>query len=97
MQLGLVEDKPVKLKNVNKPMRGHFEKTGGGHAADARPEGDSARRPSRRELNVGDKVLVDLFADGDTIEVVGKLEGARLRGHDQASQLQPRPRDRTVR
>src|ERR687886_1617214 len=30
VQLGLVEDKPVKLKNVNKPMRGHFEKTGGG-------------------------------------------------------------------
>src|ERR687896_100859 len=30
VQLGLVEDKPVKLKNVNKPMRGHFEKTGNG-------------------------------------------------------------------
>jgi len=24
VQLGLVEDRPVKLKNVNKPMRGHF-------------------------------------------------------------------------
>ena len=30
VQLGLVEDKPIKLKNVSKPMRGHFEKTGGG-------------------------------------------------------------------
>ena len=30
VQLGLVEDKPIKLKNVTKPMRGHFEKTGGG-------------------------------------------------------------------
>src|SRR5919107_1355401 len=30
VQLGLVEERPVKLKNVNKPMRGHFEKTGGG-------------------------------------------------------------------
>ena len=30
VQLGLVEDKPVRLKNVSKPMRGHFEKTGGG-------------------------------------------------------------------
>ena len=26
VQLGLVEDKPIKLKNVTKPMRGHFEK-----------------------------------------------------------------------
>src|SRR6266550_9152938 len=30
VQVGLVEDKPVRLKNVTKPMRGHFEKTGGG-------------------------------------------------------------------
>src|SRR4051794_41662194 len=30
VQLGLVEDKPVRLKNVTKPLRGHFEKTGGG-------------------------------------------------------------------
>src|SRR3954463_14948880 len=30
VQLGRVEEKPVKLKNVTKPMRGHFEKTGGG-------------------------------------------------------------------
>ncbi len=30
VQLGFVEDKPIKLKNVSKPMRGHFEKTGGG-------------------------------------------------------------------
>src|SRR2546429_9116276 len=32
VQLGLVEDKPIKLKNVTKTMRGHFEKTGGGLA-----------------------------------------------------------------
>src|SRR4028118_172312 len=30
VQIGLVEERPVKLKNVNKPMRGHFEKTGAG-------------------------------------------------------------------
>ena len=30
VQLGLVDDRPQKLKNVTKPMRGHFEKTGGG-------------------------------------------------------------------
>ena len=30
VQIGLVEDRPIRMKNVNKPMRGHFEKTGGG-------------------------------------------------------------------
>src|ERR671915_2081431 len=30
VQLGLVEERAVKPKNVTKPMRGHFEKTGGG-------------------------------------------------------------------
>ena len=30
VQLGLVEDNPIRLKNVSKPLRGHFEKTGGG-------------------------------------------------------------------
>ena len=30
VQLGLVEEKPVRLKNVSKPLQGHFEKTGGG-------------------------------------------------------------------
>src|SRR6266542_6532551 len=30
VQIGLVDEKPPKLKNVSKPMRGHFEKTGGG-------------------------------------------------------------------
>src|SRR2546429_9125007 len=30
VQVGLVDERPPKLKNVTKPMRGHFEKTGGG-------------------------------------------------------------------
>ena len=30
VQLGFVEDKPIRLKNVTKPLRGHFEKTGAG-------------------------------------------------------------------
>src|SRR4026207_610674 len=30
VQPGLVEDKPIQLKKVSKPLRGHFEKTGSG-------------------------------------------------------------------
>jgi large subunit ribosomal protein L3 len=78
VQLGLVEDRPVKLKNVTKPMRGHFEKTGAGTPPtrvlkEIRVEGDG-------EVNVGDKVLVDQFAEGDRIEVIGRSKGRGFQG-----------------
>ena len=78
VQLGLVEDRPVKTKNVTKPMLGHFEKTGGGVPPtrvlkELRGEGDG-------EVNVGDKVLVDQFAEGDSIEVVGRSKGKGFQG-----------------
>src|SRR4028119_1208984 len=79
VQIGLVEDRPVKLKNVNKPMRGHFEKTGAGTPPtrvlkEFRLEGDAG-------VSVGDTVLVgEQFADGDTIEVIGKSKGRGFAG-----------------
>lgn len=79
VQIGLVEDRPVKLKNVNKPMRGHFEKTGAGTPPtrvlkEFRLDGDAG-------VSVGDKVLVgEQFADGDTIEVIGKSKGRGFAG-----------------
>ena len=79
VQLGLVEDKPVKLKNVNKPMRGHFEKTGGG-IPPTRVLKEFRLDASSDETNVGDKVLVDQFADGDAIEVIGRSKGRGFAG-----------------
>ena len=79
VQLGLVEDKPVKLKNVNKPMRGHFEKTGGG-VPPTRVLKEFRLEDSADATNVGDKVLVDQFADGDAIEVVGRSKGRGFAG-----------------
>jgi large subunit ribosomal protein L3 len=78
VQLGLVEDKPIKLKNVSKPMRGHFEKTGSGVPPtrilkEIRLEGEP-------EANVGDQIKADLFADGDKIDVVGKSKGRGFAG-----------------
>jgi large subunit ribosomal protein L3 len=79
VQIGLVEERPVKLKNVNKPMRGHFEKTGAGTPPtrvlkEFRLDGDAG-------VSVGDKVLVgEQFADGDTIEVIGKSKGRGFAG-----------------
>ncbi|HWT02978.1 MAG TPA: 50S ribosomal protein L3 [Pyrinomonadaceae bacterium] len=79
VQLGLVEDKPVKLKNVNKPMRGHFEKTGGG-VPPTRILKEFRLEDSADPTNVGDKVLVNQFADGDRIEVSGRSKGRGFAG-----------------
>lgn len=79
VQLGLVEEKPVKLKRVNKPMRGHFEKTGGG-VPPTRVLKEFRLEASDEATNVGDKVLVDQFADGDAVEVIGRSKGRGFAG-----------------
>ena len=79
VQLGLVEDKPVRLKNVTRPMRGHFEKTGGG-TPPTRILKEFRLESTTSETGVGDKVLVDQFADGDSIEVVGQSKGRGFAG-----------------
>ena len=79
VQLGLVDDRPPKLKNVTKPMRGHFEKTGGG-TPPTRVLKEFRLDDSDEGTNVGDKVLVDQFADGDMIEVIGRSKGRGFAG-----------------
>ena len=79
VQLGLVDEKPVKLKNVTKPMRGHFEKTGGG-IPPTRVLKEFRLDSTDGELNVGDKVLVDQFKDGEMVEVVGQSKGRGFAG-----------------
>ena len=79
VQLGLVDERPPKLKNVSKPMRGHFEKTGAGTPPtrilkEFRLDGSSG------EMNVGDKILVDQISDGDLVEVVGRSKGRGFAG-----------------
>lgn len=78
VQLGLVEDKPIKLKNVSKPLQGHFEKTGGGVPPTRILK--EIRLDGEADVNVGDQVKADLFADGDKIEVVGKSKGRGFAG-----------------
>src|SRR5882757_5339437 len=79
VQLGLVEDKPIRLKRVTLPMRGHFEKTGGG-LPPTRVLKELRLDAAASEASVGDKVLVDLFADGDLVEVIGKSKGRGFAG-----------------
>jgi large subunit ribosomal protein L3 len=78
VQLGLVEDNPVKLKNVSKPLRGHFEKTGSGTPPTRVLK--EIRLDGETDINVGDQVKADLFTDGDMIDVVGRSKGRGFAG-----------------
>jgi large subunit ribosomal protein L3 len=78
VQLGLVEDKPIKLKNVTKPMRGHFEKTGSGMPPTRILK--EIRVDDGADVNIGDQVKADLFADGDKIDIIGKSKGRGFAG-----------------
>jgi large subunit ribosomal protein L3 len=76
VQLGLVEDKPIRLKNVTKPLQGHFEKSGVPPTRVLK----EIRLAAAPEANVGDQVKIDIFADGDKIEVVGRSKGRGFAG-----------------
>lgn len=78
VQLGLVEEKPVKPKRVSKPMRGHFEKTGGGVPPTRVLK--EIRLSDEPDAEVGSQVKADLFSDGDAVEVVGKSKGRGFAG-----------------
>ena len=78
VQLGLVEDKPIRLKNVSKPLQGHFEKTGGGTPPTRILR--EFRLTAEPDAAVGDQVKVDVFADGDKIDVIGKSKGRGFAG-----------------
>ncbi len=74
VQLGLVEDAPA---NVNKPIAGHYKK------ANVPPT------KLRREVGVvagsdgpieGEQVVASVFADGDTVDVIGVSRGKGFQG-----------------
>ena len=73
VQLGFGE---AKVQNVNKPMKGHFDK------ADVAPK--KALREFRFDdcdaYNVGDIVKADTFANGDAVDVVGVSKGKGYAG-----------------
>ncbi len=79
VQLGFVEDNPIKLKNVSKPLRGHFEKTGSGTPPTRVLK--EIRLENEADVNIGDQIKAnDLFTDGDKVEVVGKSKGRGFAG-----------------
>ena len=72
VQLGLVEK--VSNRRVTSPMRGHFEKAG------VQPVRELVEFSYEGDANVGDRVEVDIFQAGDSIDVVGKSKGKGFQG-----------------
>ena len=74
-QLGLVELPPP--KHVSKPMDGHFKK---GSANPVRFLREVRLGPGAGDVKVGDKVLVDVFAVNDVVDVTGVSKGRGFAG-----------------
>src|SRR5512141_1597280 len=72
VQVGLVEK--VSNRRITGALRGQFEKAG------LQPLRTLAEFPYSGEANVGDRVQVDIFKPGDSIDVVGKSKGKGYQG-----------------
>ena len=72
VQLGFGEKK---AKNVSKPLQGHFAKSG------ARPATVVTEfRDFERAVSPGDQVLLDIFKEGDLIDITGHTKGKGFQG-----------------
>jgi large subunit ribosomal protein L3 len=74
-QLGLVEVPPP--RKVKKPLEGHFKKASANPVRFLREVRLAA---GSGEINVGDKVLVDVFAANERVDVVGVSKGRGFAG-----------------
>jgi large subunit ribosomal protein L3 len=72
VQIGLVEK--ISSRRVTSARRGHFEKAG------VQPLRTLAEVPYSGDVNIGDRVQVDLFKAGDAIDVVGQSKGKGFQG-----------------
>jgi large subunit ribosomal protein L3 len=66
----------IKEKHVNKPMAGHFAK----HSVKATRYLRELRLADIDALNVGDEIKVDIFAEGDLVDVTGISRGKGFAG-----------------
>lgn len=72
VQIGFLE---VKEKKANKPMAGHFKKSGTAAYRHLREfKGDSS------DMEPGSKVTVEIFAKGDKVSVIGTSKGKGFQG-----------------
>ncbi len=74
IQLGLVEETPAK---VGKPLQGHYKKAGVPPTRVRREVGVAAGVETPK---LGDQVLASIFADGETVDVIGRGRGKGFQG-----------------
>jgi large subunit ribosomal protein L3 len=74
VQLGLVDEFPAK---ANKPTAGHFKKAG---VPATRVRREVKLAPGGDALKAGDQVLVNIFAAGDRVDVIGTSRGKGFQG-----------------
>lgn len=73
VQIGYLDKKE---KNVKKPIRGHFDKAGASYKRHL----NEVRLKEATDLKAGDKVTVDMFQDGDVVDVVATSKGKGTQG-----------------
>mgnify|MGYP002757059115 CR=1 FL=1 len=73
VQIGYLDKKE---KNVKKPIRGHFDKANASYKRHLK----EVRLNEATDLKVGDTVTVDLFQDGDVVDVVATSKGKGTQG-----------------
>jgi large subunit ribosomal protein L3 len=76
VQLGLVEERPAKLKRIGKPLAGHFAKAG---VAPMRRIMEFALGAGE-EVKAGDEVKATIFSEKQYVDVVGTSKGKGFQG-----------------
>ncbi|MCX7973757.1 MAG: 50S ribosomal protein L3 [Candidatus Aminicenantes bacterium] len=74
VQLGFLEDKPV--KRPNRPTKGHFRKSGLSPCRIIR----EFRLSPGLEVKEGDRFFVDIFKEGEKVRVTGTTKGKGFQG-----------------
>src|SRR5262245_13171693 len=74
VQLGLVEERPAK---VGKPLAGHFKKAG---VPPTRVRREVSVVAGGDGMKAGDQVLVNIFANGERVDVIGTGRGKGYQG-----------------
>lgn len=66
----------VKERRVNKPLKGHFDKAGVEYKKNIR----EFRTDDVDSFNIGDEIKVDVFEQGQFVDVTGKSKGKGTQG-----------------
>lgn len=75
LQVGY-EDKKVSPHNLTKPLKGHYEKAG----VTPKQALKEIKVDNVNDFKVGDEIKVDIFSDGDIVDVTGISKGKGFSG-----------------